>query len=161
MISSFSLLIHMDRTVQPTKPASTKPTLHSRRLLPVQARHLDKPRTLLIKQHTLSCLSSPIEVIKICHNHQLGLTGQAKYLIPAVVKLVLQMKTLIPIQVTLLVSWRGEGAVSGFANHNPNKTLAILPTKPSGLHYDQRCIQAYDQPYNQSSDRPVIRKCEQ
>ena len=51
----------------------------------------------------------------------------------------------------------GRGAVSGFANHNPNKMLAILPTKSSGLYYDLRCIRPFDQPHNQSSDRPVIR----
>ena len=63
--------------------------------------------------------------------------------------MVLLMKTLIQIQVTILVSWKGEEAVSGFVNLNPSKTLAILITKPSGWCYYLRCIQVHDQRYKQ------------
>ena len=144
--------MYMNRTVQPTKPA---PAFTSS----VASSSKAFEQTLNVVSHATHTELS-IESNRGDQNLSqplVGLTGQAERHIPTLVMLVLPMKTLILIQVTILVSWRGEEAVSGFANRYPKKTLAMLTTKPSGLRYDLRCIRAYDQPYNQSSDRPVTR----
>ena len=146
--------LHMDRTVQPTKPTPTTPAFTSADAssgkafgqtsnVVNQAAHTELSIESTRGDQNLSQPSVRAHwASQMSHTDgdEVGLTDEDFDTDPG----------------DPLVSWSGEGAVSGFANHNPNKTLAILPTKPSDLHYDQRCFQAYDQPYNQPSDGQTV-----